>query len=132
VGEGGDAGEVGSICPGQVLRFTLSPEPSEPVPAGARVALFATGPAVPDGVEAVVASSNLARRSALAGDLDRAVAERCDVYLTELKAAAIDTVAQCAQREGRDGGLPAQPPRGARRRPRRGSDGGVALCLRRS
>lgn len=100
VGEGGDAGEVGSICPGQVLRFTLSPEPCEPLPAGARVALFATGPAVPDGVEAVVASSNLARRTALAGDLDRAAAERCDVYLTELKAAAIDTVAERAQREG--------------------------------
>jgi hypothetical protein len=51
-------------------------------------------------VEPVVASANLARRSALAADLDRAAAERCDVYLTELKAAAIDTVAVRARAEG--------------------------------
>ena len=41
-----------------------------------------------------------ARRSALADDLDRAADERCDVYLTELKAAAIDTVAIRARAEG--------------------------------
>ena len=45
-------------------------------------------------------STNLARRSALAAELDRAAAERCDVYLTELKAAAIDTVAMRARAEG--------------------------------
>jgi hypothetical protein len=48
----------------------------------------------------VTTSSNLARRSALAADLDRAASEGCDVYLTELKAAAIDTVAIRARAEG--------------------------------
>jgi hypothetical protein len=47
-----------------------------------------------------VASANLARRSLLDADLDRARGERCDVYLVELKAAAIDTVAMQARREG--------------------------------
>jgi predicted GTPase len=56
--------------------------------------------AAPAGLEPVVASSNLARREALGADLDRAAAEGCDVYLTELKAAAIDTVAMHARREG--------------------------------
>jgi cyclic 2,3-diphosphoglycerate synthetase len=51
-------------------------------------------------VQPVVASDALARRSVLAGDLDRAAAEGCDVYLTELKAAAIDMVAERAEREG--------------------------------
>ncbi len=37
---------------------------------------------------------------ALAEDLDRAAAAGCDVYLTELKAAAIDTVARRALAEG--------------------------------
>ena len=43
-------------------------------------------------------TSRAAPRSA--SDLDRAAAERCDVYLTELKAAAIDTVAMRARAEG--------------------------------
>ena len=47
-----------------------------------------------------MASTNLARRSALAVDLERAAAERCDVYLTELKAAAIDMVARHARDHG--------------------------------
>ena len=45
-------------------------------------------------------STNLARRAALADELDRAVEAGCDVYLTELKAAAIDTVAVRAKAEG--------------------------------
>ena len=84
----------------ELLRFELVPEPVEPVPEGARVALFSTGSGRPEGLEPVVASANLARRGALAADLDRAAAEGCDVYLTELKAAAIDTVAERALREG--------------------------------
>jgi cyclic 2,3-diphosphoglycerate synthase len=87
-------------APRGALRFSLRPEPLEPVPAGARVALFTTGAAAVHGVEPVVVSSNLARREALAADLDRAAAERCDMYLTELKAAAIDTVAARARAEG--------------------------------
>lgn len=82
------------------IRCELRPEPAEELPAGARVALFTTRAESCDGVEPVVTSANLARRSALAADLDRAAAERCDVYLTELKAAAIDTVAERAAAEG--------------------------------
>ena len=65
-----------------------------------------------------------ARRSA--DDLDRAAAEGCDVYLTELKAAAIDTVAERAEAEGAARGLRPQPPVGARRRPRRRAAGAGA------
>jgi cyclic 2,3-diphosphoglycerate synthetase len=100
VGEAVDAEAVARVCPGRVLRFELRPEPAEPLPDGARVALFSTGLGRPDGLEPVVASANLARRDALAEDLERAARERCDVYLTELKAAAIDTVAERARSEG--------------------------------
>jgi cyclic 2,3-diphosphoglycerate synthetase len=94
------ADEVAAICPGETMLCELRPEPAEEVPADARVALFSTGPAPCEGVEAVVSSSNLARRSALGEDLDRAAAEGCDLYLVELKAAAIDTVAARARQEG--------------------------------
>ena len=87
-------------CPGPTLRFELRAEPAEPLPPGARVAGFTTGGAGCEGVDPVVWSRNLSRRAALAGDLDRAVAEDCDVYLTELKAAAIDTVATRARETG--------------------------------
>ena len=82
------------------LRFGLRPEPAEPIPPDARVALFTTGSGRCEGVEAVVASTNLASRGALTADLDSAAAERCGIYLTELKAAAIDTVAPRAQEQG--------------------------------
>jgi cyclic 2,3-diphosphoglycerate synthase len=82
------------------IRCELRPEPAEPLPPGARVALFTTRAERCEGVEPVVASSNLARREALADDLDRAANERCDVYLTELKAAAIEMVAERAVAEG--------------------------------
>ena len=90
----------GAVAPPDAVPFSLQPEPAESLPDAARVALFTTGAPPPLGVEPVVSSANLARRTALLADLDRAVAERCDVYLTELKAAAIDTVAVCAQKEG--------------------------------
>ena len=65
------------------------------------MAVFTTGATFVDGIhEPVLVSTNLARRSALAAELDRAAAERCDLYLTELKAAAIDTVAMRARSEG--------------------------------
>ena len=65
------------------------------------MAVFTTGGTEVEGVpDPVLVSTNLARRSALAAELDRAAAERCDVYLTELKAAAIDTVAMRARAEG--------------------------------
>jgi cyclic 2,3-diphosphoglycerate synthase len=84
----------------RTLRCKLVPEPVEQPPAGARVALFTTGAPSSDSLGPVVASTALARRSELASDLDRAARERCDVYLVELKAAAIDTVAVSAEREG--------------------------------
>jgi cyclic 2,3-diphosphoglycerate synthase len=92
----------GAEPPDGALPFRLRPEPLEPLPEGARVALFTTGSAGVEGVEAVVTSTNLARRNALGADLERAAAERCDVYLIELKAAAIDTVAVRARAEGAD------------------------------
>lgn len=85
---------------GAAIRCELRPEPAEPLPDGARVALFTTGAEGCEGAEPVVSSTNLARRGELAADLDRAAAEGCDVYLTELKAAAIDTVAERAAAEG--------------------------------
>ncbi len=90
----------GADAPPGAISFSLRAEPAEPLPPGARVALFTTGGPAAPGLEPVVASDNLARRRALGADLDRAVAERCDVYLTELKAAAVDTVAKRAGSEG--------------------------------
>jgi cyclic 2,3-diphosphoglycerate synthetase len=90
----------GAPAPPGALPFRLEPEPAEPLPDGARVAVFTTAGPPPSGLEAVLASTNLARRAALAGDLERARAERCDVYLVELKAAAIDTVAPAAEHAG--------------------------------
>jgi cyclic 2,3-diphosphoglycerate synthetase len=87
--------------PPGALSFSLRPEPLDEVPGDARVAVFTTGATeVGDIPDPVLVSTNLARRSALAEELDRAVAERCDVYLTELKAAAIDTIALRARAEG--------------------------------
>jgi cyclic 2,3-diphosphoglycerate synthase len=88
-----------AVAPPGALRFRLRPEPAESL-ADVRVALFTTGAETCEGVEPVVVSKNLARRSALTADIDRAVAERCNVWLTELKAAAIDTVARRALHEG--------------------------------
>jgi cyclic 2,3-diphosphoglycerate synthase len=92
--------EVAALCPGETMPFALRPEPAEEVPGDARVALFTTGAGGCGGLEPVVTSRNLARRAALVEDLDRAAAERCDLYLTELKAAAIDTVVARSRREG--------------------------------
>ena len=85
---------------GDGLRFALRPEPAEPLPVDARVALFTTGAPACDGVEAVVASTHLSRPHELEGDLETAARERCDLYLTELKARAIDMVARQAAAHG--------------------------------
>ena len=88
-------------APADALPFSLRPEPVEDVPPDARVAVFTTGAGEVHGIpDPVVVSTNLARRSALAEDLDRAAAEGADLYLTELKAAAIDTVAMRARDAG--------------------------------
>jgi len=89
-----------ALCDCPVVETRLVPEPAEELPAGARVAFFSTGAGECAGVDPVVVSRNLARRGALAEDLARAEEEGCDLYLTELKAAAIDTVAAHARRAG--------------------------------
>ena len=95
------AAEGAPDAPPGAIPFALRPEPVEPIPDGARVAVFTTGASSVEGVpDPLLVSTNLARRSALAAELDRAAAERCDIYLTELKAAAIDTVAMRARAEG--------------------------------
>ena len=98
------------IAPERVVACALRPEPAEPIAPGARVACFLTArPEAATGVgEALAAqgldlrvlSTNLARRADLARDVESAVRERCDVFLTELKAAAIDIVAEAATRAG--------------------------------
>ena len=94
------AADVARFVPGRVGRCTLRPEPVEPLPGGARVALLTTGATSAEGVDPAVASTNLARRSDLAADLERASAAGCDVFLTEIKAAGIDTVAAFARERG--------------------------------
>ena len=85
----------------------LRPRPVEPV-AGRRVAYFSTAPAhaheaierhlrEEHGAEVTFVSGNLARRDALRDEISRAEAE---VYLVEIKAAAIDVVAEAALARG--------------------------------
>jgi cyclic 2,3-diphosphoglycerate synthetase len=66
---------------------------------GRRVAVFTTGPASTDMLDAdiVSVSRNLANRPLLRDDLARTDA---DVYLVEIKAAAIDLVAEAAAQRG--------------------------------
>jgi len=86
--------------PADAIPFSLRSEPFEDVPADARVAVFTTGATEVEGIpEPALLSTNLARRAALAAELDQAAAANCDVYLTELKAAAIDAVAVRARAE---------------------------------
>ena len=92
--------ELADLCGDRLVRARLEPEPAEARPDGARVAFFSTGSTICGGVEPLVSSENLARRGKLNYDLARAAEEGCDVYLTELKAAAIDTVAVHARRHG--------------------------------
>ena len=92
--------ELTDLCSAPIVRVRLEPEPAEELPTGARVAFFSTGAGDCAGLEPVVVSRSLARRGELADDLARAEQEGCDVYLTELKAAAIDTVAVHARRAG--------------------------------
>jgi cyclic 2,3-diphosphoglycerate synthetase len=93
-------GQPDADLPCRTLRCKLQVDPVEAPAPDARVALFTTGAPSADSIDPVIASSALARRAELEQDLDRAAAERCDVYLVEIKAAAIDTVAVRAERQG--------------------------------
>jgi cyclic 2,3-diphosphoglycerate synthetase len=121
----GDAGA--EVRHPNVIRCELDPEPVDPVPADARVAVFTT--AREDvaeriwaglerkGVRVALLSTALARRGELERDLAHATRERCNLFLTEIKAAAIDLVAEHAEREriplgflrSRLAGLPGEP-----------------------
>ena len=80
-----------------VIRFDLRLRPAEQL-AGRRAAVFTTGPAPVEHLEEVVfCSRNLADRELLRRDLDQVDAE---VYVVELKAAAIDLVAETAAARG--------------------------------
>ena len=91
-----------------VVSVELRPRPAEPV-IGRRVAFFTTAP--PDaheaierhlreelGAEVVLVSGNLGRREALREDVARA--SDAEVYVVEIKAAAIDVVAEAAVERG--------------------------------
>jgi cyclic 2,3-diphosphoglycerate synthetase len=81
----------------RALRFDLRLRPTEPL-AGRRAAVFTTGPAPVDHLDEVVFTSrNLADRELLRRDLEHVDA---DVYVVELKAAAIDLVAETAAARG--------------------------------
>ena len=81
-----------------IVRAELRLRPAEPL-HGRRTAVFTTG-AAPTGhldAEVVHVSRNLARRNALRAELETIDA---DVYLVELKAAAVDVVAETALARG--------------------------------
>ena len=95
---GGEFASLGEVKDLPVVHAELVLRPLEPL-AGRRVAVFTTGP-VPTGhldAEVVAVSRNLANRPLLREDLERADAE---VFLVELKAAAIDVVAEAAAARG--------------------------------
>jgi cyclic 2,3-diphosphoglycerate synthetase len=81
-----------------VIGVELRLRPAEPI-SGRRVAVFTAGPAPVDHLDADVVhvSRNLANREALREELEQVNAE---VYLTEIKAAAIDVVAEAAAERG--------------------------------
>jgi cyclic 2,3-diphosphoglycerate synthetase len=95
---GADRESIRSISDVPVVAAELRLLPTEPL-AGRRTAVFTTGPAPTDDLDAEVVhvSRNLARRDALREELERIDA---DVYLVELKAAAIDVVAEAALARG--------------------------------
>jgi cyclic 2,3-diphosphoglycerate synthetase len=95
---GGDASAVRALKKIPVVSAELRLRPVAPL-HGRRVAVFTTGPAATDHLDAdvVSVSRNLADRAQLREDLLRTDAE---VYLVEIKAAAIELVAEAALRRG--------------------------------
>jgi cyclic 2,3-diphosphoglycerate synthetase len=95
---GADRDAIRSISDVSVVAAELRLRPTEPLD-GRRTAVFTTGPAPTDGLDAEIVhvSRNLARRDALREELARVDAE---VYLVELKAAAVDVVAEAALARG--------------------------------
>ncbi|MBA3364451.1 MAG: 2,3-diphosphoglycerate synthetase [Actinobacteria bacterium] len=102
---------IRAVKPGiDVVASVLRPRPAAPV-AGRRVAFFTTAPEpihdrqaehlrAEHGAEVVLVSGNLSRRDALGQDLERA--GDADVFVTEIKGAAIDVVAEAGAERGID------------------------------
>jgi cyclic 2,3-diphosphoglycerate synthase len=95
----------------EVVPTVFRPRPASPV-RGRRVAFFTTAPegaaprlaaalAEEHGAEVVLVSCDLADRRRLPGAVARAAAE-AEVFLTEIKAAAVDVVAEGAAAAGRE------------------------------
>ena len=93
-----------------IIATVLRPYPNEPI-EGERVALFTTaGAAIHDrlagflrddhGADVSAVVGSLSDRTALAADLDSPGVRAADTYLIEIKAAAIDVVAEAAQERG--------------------------------
>jgi cyclic 2,3-diphosphoglycerate synthetase len=95
---GGDAAAVRELKKIPVLEAELRLRPVSPL-RGRRVAVFTTGPAPAGHLDAdvVAVSRNLANRPRLSEDL---AGTDADVYLVEIKAAAIDLVAEAALKRG--------------------------------
>ncbi|MGZ8702631.1 MAG: hypothetical protein ACXWZY_10135 [Gaiellaceae bacterium] len=95
---GGDAGAIRALKKLPVIEADFRLRPIAPL-EGRRVAVFTTGAAPTDHLDAEVVSvsRNLANRAQLSEELERVDA---DVYLVEIKAAAIDLVAEAAQQRG--------------------------------
>jgi cyclic 2,3-diphosphoglycerate synthetase len=95
---GGDAEAIRRLKDIPVVPAELRLRPAAPL-GGRRVAVFTTGPAPTEHLDAelVAVSRNLADRARLREDLARTDA---DVYLVEIKAAAIDVVAEAAAERG--------------------------------
>ena len=93
-----DAERVRTVKDIPVIRADLRLRPVSPL-RGRRVAVFTTGPAPTEHLDAeiVTVSRNLADRNRLRRDL---VGVDAEVFLVEIKAAAIDVVAEAAQERG--------------------------------
>jgi cyclic 2,3-diphosphoglycerate synthetase len=95
---GGEAAPIRELKDVPVIRVELRLRPVMPL-AGQRIAVFTAGPAPVDHLDADVVhvSRNLADRAALRQELKRVEA---DAFLVEIKAAAIDVVAEAAVERG--------------------------------
>ncbi len=93
-----------------VIPVVFRPRPMEPI-GGSSVALFTTAPASQESVlrryleerhdcKVVAFSSRLSDRAGLREDLARPEFDTAEMFLTEIKAAAIDVVAEEADRRG--------------------------------
>jgi cyclic 2,3-diphosphoglycerate synthetase len=102
---------IGAVRPDlPVVAAVLRPRPVSPV-AGRCVAFFSTAPESIHGrlrehlelkyeAEVTLVSGSLARRDELRAELDSPGARAADVYLVEIKAAAIEVVAEVASERG--------------------------------